>query len=76
MTRTARLAYIVALLAIAIGCMTYALDLPPWGAAALVVAALTPVLAMAVYDHLWGVQARTRQLLADGQRLGEKTARL
>jgi hypothetical protein len=69
-------ARIAALLAIAVVCGSYAVDLPLWGAALLVAAIVTPIALMAAYDHLWGVHAETRRLLAEGHRLAQEVAAL
>jgi hypothetical protein len=73
MTRSWKLAYLAFLLVVVIVTMPFVTPDMPWWAG---LAAVIPLLAMAVYDHLWGVHAQMRRTLAEGERLRAEVAKL
>jgi hypothetical protein len=74
MTRSCKLAYLAFLLVVVVVTMPFVTPDMPWWAG---MAVVTPLLAMAaVYDHLWGVHAQTRRILAEGEWLRAEVARL
>jgi hypothetical protein len=73
MTRSCKLAYLAFLLVVVVVTMPFVTPDMRWWAG---MAVVTPLLAMAMYDHLWGVHAQTRRILAEGEWLRAEVARL